>query len=116
MRAVVEWWSNIVATFLKVSQSVEIAASDHVAIVEGDIGSSATADRTAETALAQFPSIDGLISNAGIFFVKPFMDYTAEDAKWLMNILAQLCSNVMSRRSIDTRSGSAILCSSASVA
>jgi len=37
-----------------------------------------------ETALSRFKSIDVLVNNAGIFFTKPFTDYTAEDFKSLV--------------------------------
>ncbi len=50
-----------------------------LALVDGDIGQSATAERIAETAVATFGSIDHLVNNAGVFFAKPFTEYTAED-------------------------------------
>jgi NAD(P)-dependent dehydrogenase (short-subunit alcohol dehydrogenase family) len=40
----------------------------------------------AETAISTFGSIDALVNNAGIFFTKPFTDYTAEDFKLLVSI------------------------------
>ena len=39
----------------------------------------------AETAISIFGSIDALVNNAGIFFTKPFTDYTAEDFKRLVS-------------------------------
>jgi NAD(P)-dependent dehydrogenase (short-subunit alcohol dehydrogenase family) len=72
---------NVVASSQKVTQSTEVAASDRVALVEGDIGDPATAGRIVETALSRFQSIDVLVNNAGIFFTKPFTDYTAADFK-----------------------------------
>src|SRR5262249_51455215 len=68
-----------------VTQSAEVAASDHVALVDGHIGEPATAARIVETALSRFHSIDVLVNNAGIFFTKPFTDYTAEDFKSLVS-------------------------------
>ncbi len=79
VKAFVERDFNVVATSQRISQSTEVTASDRVALVEGDIGNPATAARIIETALARFPSIDVLINNAGIFFTKPFTDYTVED-------------------------------------
>jgi NAD(P)-dependent dehydrogenase (short-subunit alcohol dehydrogenase family) len=76
---------NVVATSRKVSQSTEVAASDSVALVDGDIGEPATAARIVETARSRFGSIDVLVNNAGIFFTKPFTDYTAEDFKSLVS-------------------------------
>src|SRR5262249_6797278 len=63
----------------------EVAASDHVALVDGHIGEPATAARIVETALSRFRSIDALVNNAGIFFTKPFTDYTAEDFRSLVS-------------------------------
>jgi len=79
VKAFVERGFNVVATSRKVTQSVEVAASDHVALVDGDIGQPATAARVVEAALSRFRSIDVLVNNAGIFFTKPFMAYTADD-------------------------------------
>ena len=70
---------NVVATSRKMSESTDVAASDLVAFVDGDIGDPATAATIVETALSRFKSIDALVNNAGIFFTKPFIDYTAED-------------------------------------
>jgi len=80
----VERGFNVVATSRKVSQSTEVAPSDRVALVDGHIGEPATAAQVVETALARFRSIDALVNNAGIFFTKPFTDYTVEDLKALV--------------------------------
>jgi NAD(P)-dependent dehydrogenase (short-subunit alcohol dehydrogenase family) len=85
VRAFVERGFNVVANSRKVSQSTEIAASDRVALVDGHIGEPATAGKVVETALSRFKSIDALVNNAGIFFTKPFTDYTAEDFKSLVS-------------------------------
>ena len=85
VRAFVERGFNVVANSRKVTQSTEVAASDHDALVDGDIGESASAARILETALSRFGSIDVLVNNAGIFFTKPFTDYTAEDFKALVS-------------------------------
>jgi NAD(P)-dependent dehydrogenase (short-subunit alcohol dehydrogenase family) len=76
---------NVVANSRKISRSTEVSASDHVALVDGDIGDSATASHIVETALSRFKSIDALVNNAGIFFTKPFTDYTADDFKSLIS-------------------------------
>src|SRR5499426_3474064 len=85
VNAFVERGFNVVANSRKVTQSTEVAASDRVALVEGHIGEPATAARIVETALSRFQSIDVLVNNAGIFFTKPFTDYTAEDFKALVS-------------------------------
>ena len=85
VKAFAERGFNVVATSRKVTQSTEVAASDHVALVDGDIGEPATAATIVETALSRFTSIDVLINNAGIFFNKPFTDYTGADFKSLVS-------------------------------
>src|SRR3989442_15514687 len=85
VKAFVEHGFNVVANSRKVTQSTEVAASSHVALVDGDIGEPATAARIVETALSRFKSIDVLVNNAGIFFTKSFTDYTAEDFKALVS-------------------------------
>ena len=85
VKAFVERGFNVVASSRKVTESVEVTASDHVALVDGDIGQPATAARVVEAALSRFRSIDVLVNNAGIFFSKPFTDYTAEDFQGLVS-------------------------------
>ncbi|MBY0527484.1 MAG: SDR family oxidoreductase [Gemmataceae bacterium] len=85
VKAFVERGYNVVANSRKVTQSTEVAASDHVALVDGDIGESTTAAKVVETALSRFRSIDVLVNNAGIFFTKPFTDYTADDFQALVS-------------------------------
>jgi NAD(P)-dependent dehydrogenase (short-subunit alcohol dehydrogenase family) len=74
---------NVVATSRRVSHSTELSASDRLARVDGDIAEPETAKAVVETALARFGSIDALVNNAGIFFTKPFIDYTIEDYRRL---------------------------------
>jgi NAD(P)-dependent dehydrogenase (short-subunit alcohol dehydrogenase family) len=84
VKAFAERGFNVVATSRKMSQSTEVKASDQVALVDGDIGQPATAANIVATALSRFKSIDALVNNAGIFFTKPFIDYTPEDFKSLI--------------------------------
>src|SRR5437773_8250168 len=85
VNAFVEREFNVVSNSRKVTQSKEVAASDKVALVDGHIGEPTTAAKIVETALSRFNSIDALVNNAGIFFTKPFTDYTAEDFKSLVS-------------------------------
>src|ERR1700741_416684 len=85
VKGFVERGFNVVANSRKMTQSTEVTASDHVALVDGHIGEPATPARIVETALSRFQSIDVLVNNAGIFFTKPFTDYTAEDFKSLVS-------------------------------
>jgi NAD(P)-dependent dehydrogenase (short-subunit alcohol dehydrogenase family) len=50
-----------------------------LAPTDGDIGLASTAVKIAETAIGGFGSIDGVVSNAGIFFAEPFTEYTTGD-------------------------------------
>jgi NAD(P)-dependent dehydrogenase (short-subunit alcohol dehydrogenase family) len=54
-------------------------ASKQLALVDGDIGDASTAKAIAETAVERFGGIDTLVNNAGIYFTKPFPDYTSQD-------------------------------------
>jgi NAD(P)-dependent dehydrogenase (short-subunit alcohol dehydrogenase family) len=85
VKAFVERGFNVVANSRTVSQSREVAVSSHVALVDGHIGEPATAARIVETALSRFKSIDALVNNAGIFFTKPFTDYTLDDFESLVS-------------------------------
>ncbi len=76
--AFIERGYNVVANSLNITMST-FAATDRLAVVRGDIGDPSTAREIASTAMKVFGSIDGVINNAGIFFTKPFTDYTAED-------------------------------------
>jgi NAD(P)-dependent dehydrogenase (short-subunit alcohol dehydrogenase family) len=78
VRAFLERDYNIVATSRTMSKS-SLAPSPHVALVDGDIGQPATAEKVARTAVDEFGSIDHVVNNAGIFAAKHFTDYTGED-------------------------------------
>ena len=69
---------NVVATSRSVSKGGS-KPSPNLALVDGDIGHAATADKVTQTAIDKFGSIDHLVNNAGIFVAKPFTDYTAEE-------------------------------------
>lgn len=85
VNAFIERGFNVVANSRTVSRSSEVAASDRIALVDGDIGEPATASRIVEAAMSRFASIDALVNNAGVFFNKPFTEYTAADFKSLVS-------------------------------
>src|SRR5258705_4691347 len=89
VKGFVERGFNVVANSRKVTQSTEVAASNQVALVDGHIGEPATAAKIVETSLSRFKSIDVLVNNAGIFFTKPFTDYTADDLNALISTNVQ---------------------------
>jgi NAD(P)-dependent dehydrogenase (short-subunit alcohol dehydrogenase family) len=75
VKGFVERGFNVVANSRKVTQSTEVAASNHVALVDGHIGEPATAARIVATAPFRFKSIDALVNNAGIFFDGGYGEY-----------------------------------------
>ena len=83
VKAFLERGYSVVATSRNLMESKAFIASEKLALVDGDIGESATAARIVDVATSKFRSIDALVNNAGIFFSKPFTDYTAEDFKAL---------------------------------
>ncbi len=85
VKAFVERGFNVVANSRKMTQSTEVAASNQVALLDGDIGEPATAANIVETAMARFGAIDVLVNNAGVFFTKPFTEYTAQDFKSIIS-------------------------------
>ena len=74
---------NVAATSLRFSPSLTPAPS--LFLVEGDIGKQETAVKVVEGAIERFGSVDVLVNNAGIFYVKPFTDFTAEDVNALVS-------------------------------
>ena len=72
---------NVVGTSRSATKSRELAASAHLALVDGDIGRLETAQNVTRAALNNFGSIDAVVANAGIFSVKRFTDYTPEDLR-----------------------------------
>jgi NAD(P)-dependent dehydrogenase (short-subunit alcohol dehydrogenase family) len=75
---------NVVATSRSVSKAA-FAPSPNLALVDGDIGHAATAEKVAKTAIDKFGSIDHVVNNAGIFSAKPFTDYTAGEFRTLVS-------------------------------
>jgi NAD(P)-dependent dehydrogenase (short-subunit alcohol dehydrogenase family) len=69
----------VVANSRSITKSGSFAPSDKLKLVDGTIAEPATAAKIAETAMTNFGSIDALVNNAGIFFAKPFTEFTAED-------------------------------------
>jgi NAD(P)-dependent dehydrogenase (short-subunit alcohol dehydrogenase family) len=76
---------DVVATARSATKSKALSASDHLALIDGDIGEFETAQKVAEIALERFGSIDAVVANAGIFIAKPFTEYTAEDFRALVS-------------------------------
>jgi NAD(P)-dependent dehydrogenase (short-subunit alcohol dehydrogenase family) len=77
---------NVVANSRNITRSGVFEASDNLALVDGSIAEAATAAKIAEVAKSRFGSIDALVNNAGIYFSKPFTDYTIDDLRSLVSV------------------------------
>jgi NAD(P)-dependent dehydrogenase (short-subunit alcohol dehydrogenase family) len=77
---------NVVANALHFTKSNGFDRSAKLALVEGNIAESKTAQQITEVAKSKFGSIDALVNDAGIFFTKPFTDYTIEDLHSLTSV------------------------------
>jgi NAD(P)-dependent dehydrogenase (short-subunit alcohol dehydrogenase family) len=76
---------NVVGTARSATKSKELSPSDHLALIDGDIGQFEAAQKVAELAIKKFGSIDAVVANAGIFLLKPFTEYTADDFRALVS-------------------------------
>jgi NAD(P)-dependent dehydrogenase (short-subunit alcohol dehydrogenase family) len=77
-KAFLERGYNVVANSLRIAES-PLQPTEKLALVQGDVGEASTAEKIAATAMSRFGSIDCVVNNAGIFFTKPFTDYTEQD-------------------------------------
>ena len=75
---------NEVATSLNVTES--FTPSPSLVLVDGDIGKEETAAKAVEAAIKHFGTIDVLVNNAGIFYAKPFTDFTTENFNALVSV------------------------------
>jgi NAD(P)-dependent dehydrogenase (short-subunit alcohol dehydrogenase family) len=74
---------NVVGNARHITARNQLHRSEFLALVDGDIGLEATARSVVATAIGRFGSIDVLVNNAGIFFARPFTQYTTEDFRRL---------------------------------
>ena len=74
---------NVVGNSRTITSKNELQVAKNLALVDGDIGLASTAERIVGTALKRFGSVDALVNNAGIFFAKPFTEYTPQDFRGL---------------------------------
>jgi NAD(P)-dependent dehydrogenase (short-subunit alcohol dehydrogenase family) len=84
VQAFLERGYDVVATSRSISKA-GYSPSRRLALVDGDISRAETAERVAKTAIETFGSIDHVVNNAGIFFSKPFTEYTAEEVRALVS-------------------------------
>jgi NAD(P)-dependent dehydrogenase (short-subunit alcohol dehydrogenase family) len=74
---------NVVGNSRNISNKNELQRSDKLALVDGNIGLASTAEKIVTIAVQRFGSVDAVVNNAGIFFAKPFTEYTPEDFRAL---------------------------------
>jgi NAD(P)-dependent dehydrogenase (short-subunit alcohol dehydrogenase family) len=100
---------NVVATSRNVSQS--LTSSPSLVLVDGDIGKQETAANAVKAGIEHFGTIDVLVNNAGIFYVKPFTDFTTEDFNALVstNLLGFLyITQLTVKQMLKQKSGSVV--------
>ncbi len=107
---------NVVATSLNVSQS--LTASPSLVLVGGDIGKQETAAKVVEAAIKHFGTIDVLVNNAGIFYVRPFTDFTTEDFNALVstNLLGFLYITQLTVKQMLKQKSGNVVCITAALA
>jgi NAD(P)-dependent dehydrogenase (short-subunit alcohol dehydrogenase family) len=77
---------GVVANSRTITKSSPFPTSSNLAVVDGDIGDPNTAAKIVDTAVSKFGRVDVLVNNAGIYFAKPFTDYTRDDLRSLISI------------------------------
>jgi len=77
---------NVVASSRRITQSGAFDACRNLALVDGNIAEPGTAVNITEAATSRFGSIDALVNSAGIYFSKPFTDYTVDDLRALVSV------------------------------
>ena len=86
MKSFLDRGYNVVANSRNITKSGTFEASEKLALVDGNIGEPTTAATIVEVAKSKFGSINALVNNAGIFFSKPFTDYTLDDLRALISV------------------------------
>lgn len=89
VQAFLERGYYVVANSRHITSSGAFRESDKLTLVDGNIGETAVAAKVVETAITKFGSIDALVNNAGIFFSKPFTEFTPEDFERLSTVNLQ---------------------------
>jgi len=98
---------NVVGTSRNVSR--HLTASSDLVLIDGDIGNPETAARVVEAAIRNFGNIDVLVCNAGIFFTKPFTEFSTADFNALVstNLLGFLyVTQLTVKQMLNQKSGS----------
>jgi NAD(P)-dependent dehydrogenase (short-subunit alcohol dehydrogenase family) len=110
---------NVVGNSRTISRRNELQSSKNLALVDGDIGQRATAEMIVATAVQRFGSVDALVNNAGIFFSKPFSEYTPEDFRALSSTNLEgfiHTTQLVVKQMLSQKAGGSIVSISASIA
>ncbi len=119
VRTFLERGYSVVANSRNITKSGAFVPSDKLALVDGNIAEPATAARIVETATSKFRSIDALVNNAGIFFAKPFTNYTADDFRALTSTNLEgfiYISQLAIKQMVAQKSGGSIVSITATIA
>jgi NAD(P)-dependent dehydrogenase (short-subunit alcohol dehydrogenase family) len=103
---------NVVANSLRIDDS-QLRPTERLALVQGNIGEASTAGKIASTAITRFGSIDVVVNNAGIFFTKPFTEYTERDFQLLSetNLLGYIyITQLAVKQMLAQKSGGSVIC------
>jgi NAD(P)-dependent dehydrogenase (short-subunit alcohol dehydrogenase family) len=76
---------NVVATARGIADA-GFTPTPQLMRVDGDIGEAATAEKAVRAAIEKFGSVDHVVSSAGIFSAKPFVDYTADEFRSFVSV------------------------------
>jgi len=100
---------NVVATSRDATES--LTASPSLVLIDGDIGKQETAAKAVDAAIKHFGTIDVLVNNAGIFYTKPFTEFTTENFNALVstNLLGFLyITQLTVKQMLKQKSGSVV--------
>jgi NAD(P)-dependent dehydrogenase (short-subunit alcohol dehydrogenase family) len=116
-RAFIERGYNVVANSLNFTKSA-FEPAEKLALVEGNVGDPSTAGKITAAAMSHFGSLDGVVNNAGLFFTKPFTDYTARDFDRLSetNLLGYIyITQLAVKQMLAQKTGGSIICISSAM-
>jgi len=86
VQAFLERGYRVVANSRTITKTGPLPESATLALIDGHVGDPHTAARIVDAAVSRFGGIDVLVNNAGIYFSKPFTDYTLDDLRSLLSV------------------------------
>jgi len=110
---------NVVGNSRRITHKNELQVSKNLALVDGDIGLASTAEMIVGTAVKRFGSVDALVNNAGIFFPKPFTEYTPDDFRLLSSTNLDgfiYTTQLAVKQMVSQKTGGSVVSISASIA